>query len=145
MKRYLLLILVNVIATTAFAFEAHEWGTFTSLVGSDGKTQTGMYHEDEHLPDFVHEFGETQFFVFDPVLQNPLCENGSFKTCFFSSVLEDNLVTQKMETPVIYFYGEGNERVKVDVEFPEGIITETYPAPITSSPKNGPNLSLIHI
>ena len=31
----------------------HEWGTFTSLVGSNGQAQNGMYHEDEALPDFV--------------------------------------------------------------------------------------------
>ena len=41
------------------AFEAHEWGTFTSLLGSNGKTQNGMYHEDERLPAFVHGFGVT--------------------------------------------------------------------------------------
>ena len=139
MKRYLVLILVNLLTTTAFAFEAHEWGTFTSLVGSNGKTQNGMYHEDEKLPDFVHEFGQTQN-PFEPFPSDPSCANGSFKTCFSLPVLENNFVSQKMETPVIYFYGEGNEQVKVDVEFPEGIITETYPAPVTSSPKNTPDL-----
>ena len=66
MKRHLLLLVfIQLFAFKALSYEAHEWGTFTSLVGSNGVTQNGMYHEDEHLPDFVHSFGETQF-VFTP-------------------------------------------------------------------------------
>src|SRR5688572_24382807 len=42
------------------AFQVHEWGTFTSLVGSDGQPQSDMYSEDEALPEFVHSFGENR-------------------------------------------------------------------------------------
>jgi hypothetical protein len=123
--------------------EVHEWGTFTSLVGSDGLTQHGMYHEDEVLPSFVHPFGKTQSAPPDIVpFPNPNpgtdpCFN--FKTCFSMQTLSNNVISQKMETPVIYFYGQpssANQRVKVNVRFPEGVITETYPAPILSSPQN---------
>lgn len=122
--------------------EVHEWGTFTSLVGSDGLTQHGMYHEDEILPSFVHPFGKTQS-VFPDIIPypypNPDTEPCYSKACFSMQTLRNNVISQKMETPVIYFYGQpssSNQRVKVNVRFPEGVITETYPAPILSSPQN---------
>ncbi|MEK7862968.1 MAG: hypothetical protein AAB295_06860, partial [Chloroflexota bacterium] len=34
--------------------EVHEWGTFTSLQGSDGVDLEGLHHEEEGLPPFVH-------------------------------------------------------------------------------------------
>lgn len=127
-------ILVSTYATASFAlFEAHEWGTFTSLVGSNGLTQHGMYHEDEVLPDFVHAFGETQQDV------NPLppfeCQIPNSKMCFSMQTLQNNIISQKMETPVIYFYSDQFRTVDVNVRFPEGVITETFPAPESSFPK----------
>lgn len=122
------------------AMEVHEWGTFTSLVGSNGLTQHGMYHEDEALPTFVHPFGFTQlapFPIVDPGFDNDNCMN--MKICFSRNTLQNNVITQKMETPVIYFYGKPagtNNRVKVNVKFPEGIITDTFPGPIAASPQN---------
>src|SRR5262245_27648507 len=90
------------------AFDAHEWGTFTSLVGSNGITQNGMYHEDEPLPDFVHSFGELRLEAALPPTPSPQptpprCPRRS-KLCFDQAFLSQNIVTQKMETPVIYFY-----------------------------------------
>ncbi|MBY0385463.1 hypothetical protein K2X05_09915, partial [bacterium] len=113
-------------------FEVHEWGTFTSLIGSDGISQHGMYHEDEKLPDFVHGFGETQ--DVQPNNNEPCMTKG----CFLMKTLQQNQITQKMETPVLYFYGTPplGQRVKVKVDFPEGVITETFPAPVSSFPKN---------
>ena len=32
----------------------HEWGTFTSMQGSDGITLEGLHWEEEALPRFVH-------------------------------------------------------------------------------------------
>ena len=142
MKKYLLFIAIQAFSLQSIAFEAHEWGTFTSLVGSNGETQTGMYHEDEVLPDFVHGFGETRPVVFEPFPNDPDGCSLNFKTCFAPVVLENNFVSQKMETPVIYFYGDRHESVRVDVEFPDGIITETFPAPVTSSPKYSDDLEI---
>lgn len=125
------------------ALEVHEWGTFTSLVGSDGRTQHGMYHEDEALPSFVHPFGFSQT-LFPEISPFP----GEFpypgdnqpcmsKGCFSMNTLQQNVISQKMETPVIYFYGTPStgKRVKVNVKFPDGVITETYPGPVASFPK----------
>ena len=124
--------------------EVHEWGTFTSLVGSDGITLHGMYHEDEVLPDFVHPFGATQAVSTVPPQEPDHCPPFT-KFCFFQETLERNIISQKMETPVIYFYGDPpsiDRHVKVNVKFPEGVITETFPAPVSSYPQNSPQLMI---
>ncbi|MEK7358457.1 MAG: hypothetical protein AAB250_18580, partial [Bdellovibrionota bacterium] len=113
--------------------EAHEWGTFTSLVGSDGVTQTGLYHEDEKLPSFVYGFGETRSPIAAP---EPSPDDDCVYTkggCFSRRRLQP--ITQKMETPVIYFYSDQSQRIDVRVKFPKGVVTETYPAPIMTSPQ----------
>jgi hypothetical protein len=141
---------ISYIAKSHAGFEAHEWGTFTSLVGSNGITQNGMYHEDEQLPQFVHGFGEVQSTPLPPeepapppVVSQPPTRPGHSKGCFESAVYQANKITQKMETPVIYFYADHAQRVDVNVKFPEGVITETYPAPVQTSPSiNDANLVL---
>lgn len=135
-KKVLLMLLTVLLAERGYAkFEAHEWGTFTSVVDSTGVTQNGMYHEDEALPEFVHGFGELRREV-KPVTPpirppNPPCHS---KICFDQAELSANQITQKMETPVIYFYSDVNQRVDINVKFPEGIITETYPGPVMTFP-----------
>ncbi len=116
-------------------YTAHEWGTFTSLVGSNGRTVDGMYHEDEPLPNFVHGFGE--------LVSQPIFQPDPGDRCRFSKIpcefLERNSVTQKMETPVIYFYSKEDQvlDVRVDVKFPTGAVTETYPGPTFTTPRRG--------
>ncbi len=149
MRSILLMLLLTTLLAGAIAkanYEAHEWGTFTSVVGSDGITQTGLYHEDEPLPDFVHGFGELRAELppppppfrppphLPPSNPKPPCRN--VKVCFDLNDLEQNAITQKMETPVIYFYSSDSTRqqVEVDVAFPEGIITETFPGPVQTFP-----------
>lgn len=113
-------------------YEAHEWGTFTSLVGSNGITQHGMYHEDEALPQFVHGFGDVR----PPTNSTPPPRREPClhpKMCVDSDFFANNIVTQKMETPVIYFYGQP-QKLTVNVRFPQGVITDTYPAPVFTSP-----------
>lgn len=128
------------LAPSAFAsLEAHEWGTFTSLVGSNGISQNGMYHEDEPLPAFVHGFGVTQRDL-PPIINpnpRPRPRPCRFKGCFPEEFFDQNVITQKMETPVIYFYTDTQQTVDVNVRFPEGVVTETYPAPIMTSPSSG--------
>jgi len=47
-------------------------------------------------------------------------------------------VTQKLETPVIYFYSDNKiEEVNVAVDFPYGIITEVYPQTSVNMPPVG--------
>jgi hypothetical protein len=84
-------------------FVVHEWGTDTIVVGSDGSLQRGLHHEEEDLPEFVY----------DRLKAAPL------------SPLS---VLVKMETPVTYFYSDVPLSVQASVAFPEGLLTQWYPA-----------------
>jgi hypothetical protein len=85
----------------------HEWGTFTSIAGEDGRAvewlpfggPTGR----SDLPCFVERFDE-------------------FPEWLMSA-------TVRMETPVLYFYTPRATTVDVRVRFPQGLMTEWYPRP----------------
>ncbi len=107
-------------------FVVHEWGTFTSLQGADGRNQEGMHHEEERLPSFVEgrcgdglAHGDAKCADFMPEPKSALA------------------VTQKMETPVIYFYGGEGQKADVTVQFPNGLITQWFPAAAAFAPKIG--------
>ncbi len=141
MKHINNILLVLLLTQTARAeFKVHEWGTFTSVIGSNGKTQNGMYHEDEKLPDFIHGLGEvvTGSFTVNPPLPvvfpyppDDFCDKN-----IHCRVLRSNVITQKMETPVLYFHNDSNLSlpVKVNVQFPLGVISQTFPGPTVSTP-----------
>lgn len=137
----ILIALFTLSSLPSFAkLEAHEWGTFTSLVGSNGVTQNGMIHEDEVLPLFVHEFGELRQEMPPPGMPRPPVQPPRErpcrgKACFFEpEFFNRNPVTQKMETPVIYFYADRAQSVSVNVKFPQGVVTQTFPGPVRTSP-----------
>jgi hypothetical protein len=80
----------------------HEWGTFSTFSGSDGKNLK-FYPYDNDLPEFVHGY-EGRYSKAGP-------QGG----------------TISLETPVFYFYSERPVTASVQVEFPKGTITEWYP------------------
>ncbi len=83
---------------------AHEWGTFTSIAGEDGRAV-------QWLP----QAGPTDL----PALSSA-SEAGS----------KGSLAgTVRMETPVIYFYAPRPMTVDVSVRFRQGVITEWFPRP----------------
>lgn len=92
----------------------HEWGTFTSMQGSDGTTLEGLQHEEERLPPFV--YSRTK------VRECPLRGVG-----YKGLEVPATGVTQKMETPVIYFHTRTPRRVRVHVDFVKGLLTQWYP------------------
>lgn len=91
----------------------HEWGTFTTLQGSDGKFLSGLYREEEHLPPFVYHHGG---FSPDPSTQG---EKGLYRPLLNATV--------KMETPVLYFYSPTAVNFSARVDFPQGTISQWYP------------------
>jgi hypothetical protein len=121
-------------------YVAHEWGTFTSVQGSDGKPLEGLQHSDEPLPSFVYgrDTGqpETVSFFKEPQprttkrMETPL-KSGTLLA-----------VNEKLETPVIYFYSDDAQKVSVDVRFPGGVISEWYPNASSFSPELGSIQSL---
>ena len=94
-------------------FVVHEWGTFTSISGSDGVRLEFRPLLDNDLPDFV----------INRAWQAGRVPNPLGKWSFRSF--------QRMETPVTYFYTDRERDVSVKVGFPKGLLTEFYP-PVAS-------------
>jgi hypothetical protein len=129
----LILILVSVFAAAyndkeeiiQGNYTVHEWGTFTSVSTSDGRTMNGLYLEEEKLPQFVDEFeGDMPKMMrmkFNPLVDNPVPHMEG--------------VNIKMETPVIYFYSKKEMEVDVNVKFAGGIINQWYPASVKDRKK----------
>jgi hypothetical protein len=92
----------------------HEWGTFTSMQGSDGIALEGLHHEEESLPAFVYSRTE--------VRECPLREQG-----YKGLECDVERVTRKMETPVIYFYSPIAHRTRVRVWFQRGLLSQWFP------------------
>jgi hypothetical protein len=90
--------------TRSAELTVHEWGTFTSVAGEDGSALDwdALGCKDD-LPGFVNDFGYR-----------------GFKWRLRGTV--------RMETPVIYFYSPREMEARVSVAFPQGLITEWYPA-----------------
>ena len=80
----------------------HEWGTFTSIAGSDGRPIEWLpLGGHDELPCFVER------------------DRIAFKIGMRGKV--------RMETPVLYFYSLRETNVSIQVDFPHGLITEWYP------------------
>ena len=81
----------------------HEWGTFTSVAGEDGRVVEWVPRQaPSELPCFVERL--------------PLNVKGYLPG------------TVRMETPVMYFYAPVETSVDVRVRFRQGVVTEWYPA-----------------
>jgi hypothetical protein len=100
----------------------HEWGTFTGMQGVDGFGLEGLHREEEALPRFVHDY-------------QGACTLGHPEGKGLHA--PPTRVTQKMETPVIYFHTSTPARVKVRVDFPRGLLSQWYPN--TSEPVRRPS------
>ena len=92
----------------------HEWGTFTSIAGSNGQAaEWSPLTGSTDLPGFVEHFRTPQF---------KLGLRG----------------TVRMETPILYFYDSREESVSVKVNFAKGLITEWYPGASWVGPSANP-------
>jgi hypothetical protein len=81
----------------------HEWGTFTSIAGEDGKpVEWQPWSGPSDLPCFVDRF------------------SNKAKASYAGKV--------RMETPVLYFYSPRQATLDVRVQFRQGLITEWYPS-----------------
>ena len=88
--------------TSAPQLTVHEWGTFTSVAGQDGRAVEWLpLSGPPDLPCFVDRF---RFNI-----------KGSLPGMV------------RMETPVLYFYTPREMTVNVNVRFPQGAMTEWFP------------------
>jgi hypothetical protein len=103
---------------TADGLKVHEWGTFTSIAGTDGRAAEWQpFGGRDDLPCFVNRI-----------------KNDELAKSRLSG-------TVRMETPVLYFYAPRELTVAAEVRFPQGVITEWYPqaklSPVSRDPKDG--------
>ena len=117
----ILLTFIAIVATRALATNTeslivHEWGTFTSIAGADGRAIEWLPLE--RPPDL-------------PCFVNTLRLN-----------LKGGLPSKvRMETPVLYFYAPHDVTVNVNVQFHRGVVTEWFPrAAVTPSSVDAPTL-----
>lgn len=119
MKSFLLCL----VASTTLAapdLEVHEWGTFTSISDGNG-VATKWLARSEDLPAFVYhsQFGDCR----------------GLRSCIESFESKSRMrALVRMETPVIYFYTPTPMDVSLKVGFPNGRMTEWYPAVWNSTP-----------
>ncbi|MGJ8697478.1 MAG: hypothetical protein ACSHYF_14265 [Verrucomicrobiaceae bacterium] len=110
----------GILITTALmgsvsAYTLHEWGTFTSVSGSDGQLLAGLKKEEEKLPGFVHAL-EGMRNVGPQMMSKGFFPNRPLRN-----------VKIKMETPVIYFYSDHPFQASVQVGFNGGSISQWFP------------------
>lgn len=106
-----ILCLTISVSVRAQGLVVHEWGTFTSVQGSDGVLLDWRPLLTSDLPKFVYDRSK----------RNIEFQQSSYYVKFGINA------RQRMETPVIYFYTDEETVVDVSVKFPQGLITEWYP------------------
>lgn len=109
-------------ATAGSEYVAHEWGTFTSVQASDGALLNWQAVAPVELPAFVYSWAR-------PGLNRVALPN----------LNKGQMALQRMETPVVYFYGSRNQKVDLTVQFPKGKITEWYPQAKVIGPSTPPS------
>ena len=133
--KFLGLVVVLVLGThltaRAAGYVAHEWGTFTSVQGSDGQLIAWNPFTVAELPSFVHE--RNVLFV----------TNGTNRVRVSSKLTPTRTWLQRMETPVIYFYADAPMRADVTVDFPDGEVTEWFPRVASFGPRGGVKRSFV--
>ena len=89
------------------AVTVHEWGTFTSIAGEDGRAVSWTVLDGPtDLPCFVQRADK--------------------------ALTKATAATVRMETPVLYFYAPHEAIVDVQVAFLQGAITEYFPRALVS-------------
>jgi hypothetical protein len=97
----LLAVPASTSTTDLSAVIVHEWGTFTSIAGTDGTAVEWLPQAGPtDLPCFVERHR------------------------FYGKLIP---ATVRMETPVLYFYAPRETTVNVKVRFRQGVITEWFP------------------
>ena len=102
-------------ASSAHDFTVHEWGTFTTVMGSDGAHLDGVQREEAPLPPFVRRIDGLTTTAAAP----------GMKGIHWERPLA--MVNVRMETPVVYFYTDREFEAQVDVHFHGGMISEWFP------------------
>ena len=106
----------------------HEWGTFTTVAGVDGRAVDWLpLGGRDDLPCFVEHFDDRAIGRIKGVTGAELNKIPDYATA------RANLIGKvRMETPVLYFYSSAPARVNVRVDFSRGLMTEWYPKAVVA-------------
>jgi hypothetical protein len=99
-------------------YTVHEWGTFTSIAASSGDLLGGAQHDEEALGATIH--------------RRDVGVEGSG-----AAEVVTALVTQKLQTPVLFFHSDSALQVKLEAGFPLGLLDGWYPATAGFQPPIG--------
>jgi hypothetical protein len=112
--------------------KVHEWGTFTTVAGEDGRAVEWLpLGGPVDLPCFVYSFNRL-FKVAAPA-GGPVPNYTTARRTLKGTV--------RMETPVLYFYSPRPAVVDVSVQFRRGMFSEWYPDAFVSMPPHYMTLS----
>jgi hypothetical protein len=116
-------------ATAASAYTLHEWGTFTTVAGSDGVLLAGLEREEAGLPLFSYSHFGMENGNISRGAEDVVRRHGAEPIFYYMKGLNRPVrgVTVKMETPVIYFHSDQAFDVSVKVGFNGGTISQWYP------------------
>jgi hypothetical protein len=104
----------------------HEWGTFTTVAGPDGRAIDWLpLGGPTDLPCFVEHYRNRPDAKIAPN-QPVLLDYVTARANLWGKV--------RMETPVLYFYAREPMKVDVTVRFPQGLMTEWYPHATVTQP-----------
>jgi hypothetical protein len=106
--------IIRIAQAGAAGLIVHEWGTFTSLQGGDGKLLAWQPLRLSRLPEFVYNWSRPGFERAASALP---AGGGKFTL----------MALQRLETPVVYFYSDREQKMDLTVNFPNGWITEWFP------------------
>ena len=110
----------------------HEWGTFTTVAGVDGRAVDWLpLGGPSDLPCFVEHFNN------DPNVKTlssgaKIAPNGSTANVAYEAARRQMAARVRMETPVLYFYSDRDTTVRVRVLFHHGLLTEWFPPAVVA-------------
>jgi hypothetical protein len=124
--------------TAPVRLTVHEWGTFTSVAGPDGRSvEWSPLSGPQDLPCFVdrHRIQVKGRDIFGLLKVLP---NGSPSVAAarpLTPIVPPAVMRARirMETPVLYFYSPADVDVRVKVSFDQGVMSEWYPRATTSA------------
>src|SRR5687768_5091184 len=104
----------------------HEWGTFTTVAGVDGRAIDWLpLGGPTDLPCFVEHFQNRR---------DVKVALGQATPPNYAAARVNLLAKVRMETPVLYFYAPRTTTATVSVRFPRGLMTEWYPRATVTQP-----------
>jgi len=111
----------------------HEWGTFTTVAGPDGRAIDWLpLGGPSDLPCFVQHFDNDPYVKTLPPRSVAASAAAFTGTANYDAARRAMAARVRMETPVLYFYSDRDTTVRVRVSFHHGLMTEWFPPAVVS-------------